>query len=80
MFEKGQKVRVKTDVAVASEGIGGHVGTIKDSEPVVSEEASEGSMTYLVLFDHPDDEGWDHWLSDLWLNDYELEALDGSNS
>lgn len=75
MFTKGTKVRVKVDVTVASEGVGGHVGTVKDSEPELSEEAPEGAMTYLVLFDDPKDEGWIHWLSDLWLNDYEIEAI-----
>lgn len=74
MFEKGQKVRVKEDVTVASEGISGHIATVTGSEPVVDEDVPEGSMTYRVLFDDPSDQGWIHWQSDTWLNDYEIEA------
>lgn len=72
MFTKGQKVRVKANVAVASEGIGGHVATVQ------SDEREHDGLYYRVLFDDPADEGWIHWLDDTWLNDYEIEAADVS--
>lgn len=75
MLVLGQRVRVRKDVTVASEGVGGHVGMITGAEPVVDEEAPENSWAYRVLFNDPKDQGWIHWQSDTWLNDYEIEAL-----
>lgn len=78
MFEVGQKARVKENVTVASQGIGGHIVTIRATEPVMRDRnVLDGAVAYRVMFDDPADKGQLFWLADTWLNDYELEAIDG---
>lgn len=76
MFEIGQKVRVKADVDTLAAG---HVGTITGEDHFVDEPMPEGSMSYRVLFDDPNDKGWIGWVSDTWLNGYELEAVESTS-
>lgn len=79
MFKVGDRVRVRDGTLPLDSG--GHVGKITTEDSSVVDKAG---MLYLVVFDDPadgpDQGNWDNWLSDMWFNDFELEAVDGSNT
>lgn len=78
MFEVGQRVRVKAKGFSISASMGGLTGSVFS----LSERASFGDLVEVEL-DGPIADGVAEALVDMnnrcWFNDYELEAVDGSN-
>lgn len=79
-MQKGDKVRVRDDTssfAIEEKGIAGHRGTIaKVFDEPDDQHDEEVLPMFLVLFDHPDEKSWEHWLSDFEFWSDELEVID----